>query len=116
MIPMLVIPSIDEKVSNGVISAGTLPIELKRLQILWPPSAHPVVQVNDEVQITVEGIARRDLKPGDPIYTTDIVPGSERLVPPTINEAPVAYLLFFSSFMDLRVYFDFSPNVPNWTP
>ncbi|WP_213803135.1 hypothetical protein [Granulicella sp. dw_53] len=116
MIPMLVIPSINEKVANGVISATTLPIELQRLQILWPPSAPPVVQVNDEVQITVEGIARRPVKAGDPVYTTDIVPGSERLVPPTINGAPVAYLLFFSSFMDLRVYFDFSPNGPDWTP
>jgi hypothetical protein len=115
MIPMLVIPSINQKVANGVISAATLPIELKQLQILWPPSAPPVVPVNDEVQITVEGIARRDIKPGDPVYTADIVPGSERLVPPTINEVPVAYLLFFSSFMDLRVYFDFSPHAPDWT-
>jgi hypothetical protein len=68
MIPMLVIPSINEKVANGVISATTLPIELQRLQILWPSSAPPVVQVNDEVQITVEGIARRPVKAGDPVY------------------------------------------------
>jgi len=116
MIPLLVVPSIDEKVANGVISATTLPVEIKRLQILWPPSATPVVLLNDEVQIIVEGIARRDLKPDDPIYTTDIVHGSEHLVPPTINKAPVAYLLLFSSFMDLRLIFDFTPNTPDPRP
>ncbi|MGO8759570.1 MAG: hypothetical protein ACLQG3_15730 [Terracidiphilus sp.] len=116
MIPLLVVPSIDEKVANGVISATTLPLEIKCLQILWVPSAAPVVLLNDEVQIIVEGIARRDLKPGDPIYNTDIVPGSEHLVPPTINEAPVAYLLLFSSFMDLRLISDFTPNTPDPRP
>jgi hypothetical protein len=86
MIPLLVVPSIDEKVANGFISATTLPIEIKRLLILWPPSAAPVVQLNDEVQINVAGHpARTDIKLGDPIYASDIVPGSERLVPPTIN-------------------------------
>jgi hypothetical protein len=59
MIPFLVVPSIDEKVANGVISATTLPVEIKRLQILWPPSAVPVVQLNDEVQINVVGISAR---------------------------------------------------------
>ncbi len=116
MIPMIVIPAIDQKVASGVISATALPIELKRLQILWPPSAPPVVQVNDEVQMIVEGVARRDVKAGDPIYTTDLVAGTARLIPPTVNEAPVAYLLLLSSFMDLRFYFDFSPNAPSWNP
>lgn len=116
MIPLLVVPSIDGKVANGVMSAATLPVEIKCLQILWPPSTAPVVLLNDEVQIIVEGIARRDLMPGDPIYTTDIVPGSEHLVPPTINEAPVAYLLLLSSFMDLRLIFDFTPNAPDPKP
>jgi hypothetical protein len=44
------------------------------------------------------------------------VPGSERLVPPTINGSSVAYLLFFSSFMDLRLIFDFTPNAPDPRP
>ena len=117
MIPLLVIPSIDEKVANGVIRATTLPVEIKRLQILWPPSAAPVVQLNDEVQINVVGLpVRTDIKPGDPIYALDIVPGSERLVPPTINGSSVAYLLFFSSFMDMRLIFDFTPNTPDPRP
>ncbi len=117
MIPLLVVPSIDEKIANGVISATTLPVEIKRMQILWPPSGAPVVQLNDEVQINVVGIpARTDIKLGDPIYASDLVPGSERLVPPMINGSHVAYLLFFSSFMDLRVYFDFTPNAPDPSP
>jgi hypothetical protein len=117
MIPLLVVPSIDEKIANGIISASTLPVEIKRLQILWPPSAVPMVQLNDEVQINVVGIsARAGIKPGDPIYASDIVPGSERLEPPTINGSSVAYLLCFSSFMDLRLYFDFTPNAPDPRP
>lgn len=117
MIPMLVVPSIDEKVANGAISAATLPIEIKRLQILWPPSGVPVVQLNEEVQINVVGLpVRTDIKAGDPVYASDIVPGSERLVPPTINGLPVAYMLFFSSFMDLKLYFDFTPNAPDPRP
>jgi len=117
MIPLLVVPSIDEKVANGVISATTLPVEIRRLQILWHPPVAPVVQLNDEVQIIVEGLpARTDIKPGDPIYASDMVPGSEHLVPPTINGSSVKYLLFFSSFMDLTVYFDFAPNAPVPSP
>lgn len=114
MIPMIVIPAIDEKVASGVISVTALPIELKRLQILWPATGRPVVQINNEVQITLEGVTRRDVKAGDPVYTTDLVPGTARLVPPTMNEIPVAYFLLFSSFMDLRLYFDFSPNASDW--
>ena len=117
MIPLLVVPSIDEKLASGGITATSLPIEIKRLQILWPPSAAPIVQINDEVQINVVGLpARTDIKLGDPVYASDIVPGSERLAPPTINGAPVAYMLFFSSFMDLRLYFDFTPNTSDPRP
>lgn len=113
-IPTLVLPAIDVKLANGVISAAALPLELKRLQILWPPSGAPLVQVNDEVQINVVGLATRsDFKLGDPAYASDIVPGSERLVPPSVDGIPVAYFLVFSSFMDLRVYFDFSRNAPD---
>lgn len=117
LIPTLVLPAIDVKVANGAILPTALPIELKRLQILWPSSGAPVVQVNDEVQIHVVGLpTRTNLKAGDPIHASDFVPGSERLVPPTINGVPAAYLLLFSSFMDLRVYFDFSHNAPGGNP
>lgn len=56
----------DRKVANGVISAAALPLELKRLQILWPSSGAPLVQANDEVQVNVVGLATRaDFKLGD---------------------------------------------------
>ena len=45
-IPTMVLPAIEPKVANGVISAAALPLELKRLQILWPSSGAPLVQVN----------------------------------------------------------------------
>jgi len=116
MIPIHVVPSIDTKIASGILTAQQLPIELNRLQILWPATGLPIVQINDEVQIRVEGTARRAVEAGDPIYINDLVPGSERLVPPSLNDTPVAYLLLFSLFMDLRFYFDFSPNAPDWNP
>jgi hypothetical protein len=113
LIPSLVVQSIRERVAKGSLSETDLPLEIKRLQILWNPTTGPMVQLNDEVQINVVGLpAREGFKLGDPIYASDIVPGSERLVPPTVDGKPVAYYLCFSSFMDLSIYFDFTPNAP----
>ena len=81
LIPTLVLPVIDSKVASGPIAPTALPVELKRLQILWPSSGTPVIQVNDEVQIQVVGLpTRTGFKAGNAIYVSDFVPGSERLV------------------------------------
>jgi len=113
LIPSLVVPSIAERVTRGRLQETDLPLEINRLQILWNPTTSPTVQLNDEVQINVVGLPTRDgIKLGDPVYASDVKPGSERFVPPTVDGKPVAYYLCFSSFMDLTIYFDFTPNAP----
>ncbi|MDW5265362.1 MULTISPECIES: hypothetical protein [Acidobacteriaceae] len=109
----MIIPAIEAKVANGSVSPNALPVELKRLQILWPQSGQPIVQINDEVAINIIGKPSREgYKLGESVTAADFIPGSERLVPPEISGARVAYLLLFSSFMDFRVYFDATANAP----
>jgi hypothetical protein len=111
--PTMILPAIEAKIASGSIASSALPIELQRLQILWPSSGQPIVQINGDVAINVVGTpTRSDYKLDEAIFANDVVPGSERLVPPEVDGKRVAYLLLFSSFMDFRVYFDFTPNGP----
>ena len=70
------------------------------------------VELNEEAFVKLSVLSKRSLKPGEEVTPADIDPAKCTLERPTLDGGEAAYYLFQSYFLDMMIYFDFTPNMP----
>ena len=107
MVKVFVLPEIDRRVASGVIQKSSLPLHVYQFRVVQPGPGH-VVELNEEVQLTIKVRAKRALKAGQLLHLSDIDPASSVLAPPVADGRPRSFFLLLSAFLNLRTAFDFT--------
>ena len=107
MVQMFVLPEVDRRVESGAIAEVDLPLPVLQFRVVQPGPEH-VVELNEEVQLTLHVKAKKAVKAGQPVYLEEIDPASTVLAPPIVDGTPRSFFLLRSTFLNLQTAFDFT--------
>lgn len=114
-INLIVIPEIDNRLKNGVITENDLPLEVSQFQIVWDNSNNKIiVELNREVKIKVKLKGRREIKVGEAVTVNDIYPDECYIINSIIDGKTCSFYICKSLYLGFTTYFDFLPNDPNY--
>jgi hypothetical protein len=112
----IVIPEIDNRISNGLLNNTNFPIIINQFQILWDmQNIRTIVELNEEVRIQIKFKPRRpSIKTGEALTVDDMYPDECYIVNPKKNNKPCSFYICKSLFLGFTTYFNFLPNDPNY--
>lgn len=70
---LIVLPEIENRIKYGLLFITNMPLELSQFQIIWDKSdSTRIVELNDEVQIIVKVVGKRQINAGESLTIDDI--------------------------------------------
>ena len=109
MLQIFVLPEIDKRVKSGAIAEASLPLHVHQFRVVQPGPEH-LVELNDQVHLTVRVKTRKAIEVGQPVHLDDIDADSAELGPPIVDGRPRSYFLLRSAFLNLQIAFDFAQS------
>jgi len=70
----------------------------------------PIIELNDEVQVTVKVKAKHPIAAGQEVTLADFDADNCCIIGPEYEGRPAAYFLMQAAFSNVFVFFDFTPN------
>lgn len=109
MVKVFVLPEIDRRVGSGAIQETSLPLQVYQFRVVEPGGVSRV-ELNEEVQLTMKGRAKKAVKAGQLLRPGDLDLASMVLEPPIVDGTPRSFFLLLSAFLNLRTAFDFTQS------
>jgi len=109
MLKIFVLPEVDRRVKSGAIAESNLPLHVHQFRVVKPGRGR-VVELNEQVRLTVRAKPRKAMKVGQPVHIDDIDADSAELEPPIVDGKPRSYFLLRSAFLNLQMAFDFTQS------
>ena len=111
MLNFFVLPEIERRVAAGQIAQSDLPLDVHTLRVM-PGAREHIVEINEEVQLKINVVAKRPIKAGELVRLRDIDAEKSVLHPPVVDGKARSYLLVQSNFLQLQAMFDFTQSLP----
>ena len=112
MLNLFVLPEVNRRVVSGQLVEDDLPLHVHTLRVIQPGAAH-VVEINEQVQLTIDVVAKRPIEAEELVLLGDIDAEKCVLHPPLVDGKARSYFLVQSSFLNLQTMFDFTQNSPS---
>ena len=112
MLNLFVLPEVDRRVASGQLVEDDLPLHVHTLRVIQPGADH-VVEINEQVQLTIDVVATRPIEAEGLVRLADIDAEKCVLHPPLVDGKARSYFLVQTSFLNLQTMFDFTQNSPS---
>jgi hypothetical protein len=108
-------PEIERRKQNGTLQS---PLIIQKCLITFPKGSSPIVKFNEEFgwEVWAKKAPGTAFEKGQAIHLHEIV-SIDKVKLPNIDGKPLAFVYFVREGLDsFRIFFDFSPNHPNFQP
>ena len=112
MLNLFVLPEVNRRVVSGQLVEDDLPLHVHTLRVIQPGAAH-VVEINEQVQLTIDVVAKRPIEAEELVPLGDIDAEKCVLHPPLVDGKARSYFLVQTSFLNLQTMFDSTQNSPS---
>ena len=114
LLEIFILPEIEKRIKEGKVKESTLPLELYQFRaiqkVLPDGTVLPIVELNQEINLTVEIKLKRSVSPDEQLTLNDIYPEECFIRPPIHDGKNSAYFLCQFFLFDYFLFFDCHPN------
>lgn len=111
---LFVVPEVESRVNNGSVKVEELPLELRAFRAIQRQlpdgSIQPIVEINNEINLTLQVRTRQAVQAGEPVTLDKIYPEECFIVPPIYDGKPAAYFFCETFLLDYFMLFDCRAN------